>query len=378
MKKVTILSLHLGCGGAEQSICSLANQLVHYYDVEILSVYRLQDSPFFYLNQQVKLRYLTDFVPNNAIFRQMIEHRKYLPALFEGIKGLVLLAKKRKAVCSAIKKCDADIIISTRADFSKKAGKYRKNNCRLFAWEHNHPHGNSAVIRKVKKSCRNADALVCVGRGVAEIYRHEFANSQCRVIHIPNFCEEVPREDQLSTITGKHLLACGRLEPEKGFEDLIKAFKLLVKMDNDFSLTIVGDGSQREKLTRLAVSEGICDKISFPGTLTKNEINQLYCSSDLFVMTSHTESFGLVLLEAMSHGVPCIAFDSAEGACELIEDGQNGFLVKNRDCEELAKMIMTFFESSEEKKLRLGKNAVQTVSNYSSVKITELWRNLLG
>ena len=52
--------------------------------------------------------------------------------------------------------------------------------------------------------------------------------------------------------------------------------------------------------------------------------------SSIYLLTSYTESFGIVLIEAMSHGVPCIAFDSAEGARELIQSGQNGYLIKNR------------------------------------------------
>ena len=93
-------------------------------------------------------------------------------------------------------------------------------------------------------------------------------------------------------------------------------------------------------------------------------------------MTSYTESFGIVLIEAMSYGIPCISFTSAEGANDLITNGENGFLIENRNFDG---MIEKMSKLADNKKLRmeLGKNARNFSFNYSSDSIKKDWLDLL-
>jgi glycosyltransferase involved in cell wall biosynthesis len=112
------------------------------------------------------------------------------------------------------------------------------------------------------------------------------------------------------------------------------------------------------------------------GYLKKKELNELFHESSIYVMTSYTESFGIVLIEAMSHGIPCIAFTSAEGANDLITNDYNGYLIPNRD---FNKMIEKIEELTNNKKLRkeLGKNAREFSLKYSSDNIKKEWLELL-
>ena len=93
-------------------------------------------------------------------------------------------------------------------------------------------------------------------------------------------------------------------------------------------------------------------------------------------MTSFTESFGIVLIEAMSHGLPCIAFDSAEGACEIINSGKDGYLIKNRNYQAYIKKIEDLIEKKEER-IRIGKEAFKTSQKYTSYKVGKQWYQLL-
>ena len=93
-------------------------------------------------------------------------------------------------------------------------------------------------------------------------------------------------------------------------------------------------------------------------------------------MTSHTESFGIVLIEAMSHGIPCIAMDSAEGAREIINSGENGYLIKNRNYEMMVKKIEDLIKDRDER-LRLGDNARKSVEKYTSDAVGEEWFTLI-
>jgi len=98
--------------------------------------------------------------------------------------------------------------------------------------------------------------------------------------------------------------------------------------------------------------------------------------SSIYLMTSYTESFGIVLIEAMSHGVPCIAFSSAEGARELINSGENGYLIKNRNFEMFEKKIIDLIEDKEGRK-NIGKVARNGVKKYTGEVVKNDWFNLL-
>ena len=93
-------------------------------------------------------------------------------------------------------------------------------------------------------------------------------------------------------------------------------------------------------------------------------------------MTSFTESFGIVLIEAMSHGVPCIAYDSAEGAREIINSGDNGFLIKNRNIDAMLLKIKNLIENEKLRK-NVGKAARKSIDKYTSEVVGEEWFTLI-
>ena len=93
-------------------------------------------------------------------------------------------------------------------------------------------------------------------------------------------------------------------------------------------------------------------------------------------MTSFTESFGIVLIEAMSHGVPCIAYDSAEGAREIINSGENGYLIKHRNLEAMVKKIEDLIKDKDER-IKIGSQARESVKKYTSDVVSEEWFTLI-
>ena len=93
-------------------------------------------------------------------------------------------------------------------------------------------------------------------------------------------------------------------------------------------------------------------------------------------MTSYTESFGIVLIEAMSHGIPCLAFTSAEGANDLISNNENGYLIENRDFSEMVNR-MNELVNDKDKRIELGKNARETSLKYCKEIIQKEWCKLL-
>ena len=89
-------------------------------------------------------------------------------------------------------------------------------------------------------------------------------------------------------------------------------------------------------------------------------------------MASYTESFGIVLIEAQSFGIPCVAFDSARGALEIIEDSKNGYLIPDRNFEKMSEKLNLLIEDAGLRE-RLGKEARKNSLQYSEEVIQKLW-----
>ena len=97
--------------------------------------------------------------------------------------------------------------------------------------------------------------------------------------------------------------------------------------------------------------------------------------ASVFVLPSYTESFGLVILEAFAYGIPSVAFDSAQGASEIIENGWDGYLIKNRDKEQMAKRILELLKSYN-RRVVMGNNACKKAKQYTDKVVKKDWDDL--
>lgn len=375
MKKISILALHLGYGGIEKSIVALANLLCDRYNVEIVSSYKLYDRPVFDLDKRVSVRYLLgDLKPNRQEFMKALKSKKIITAFSEGIKSLKILRLRKKTMIEFIKRSDSDVIISTRDIFNTWLGDYANENVLKIGWEHNHFHGNDKYATNVINSCKNLDYLVVVSNDLQKYYSHKLDGKKCMCVYIPNSVDRVPKNT--SSLEEKRLVSVGRLSKEKGFIDLLKVYKKVLKTNPDWVLDIIGDGVERKSLEEYISKNNLDGKVTLHGFQGKDYIDKVLHKSSIYVMTSFTESFGIVLIEAMSHGIPCIAFSSAEGAREIINSGENGYLIKNRNHSAMIKKINDLINDYDER-VRLGKSARRGIKNFTSDVVKEEWITLI-
>lgn len=182
--------------------------------------------------------------------------------------------------------------------------------------------------------------------------------------------------EKLSSLTEKRIVSIGRLSREKGFTDLIEVFRLLHEKKPDWHLDIVGDGAERNKVVDMIYGYQLTNNVTVHGYLNRKEIDKLLSESSLYVMTSYTESFGIVLIEAMSYGIPCLAYTSAEGANDLIVNDQNGYLIENRDPDLMVEKLIELIDDPK-KRQYLGKNGRKTSLNYTPDRVKDSWHKLL-
>ena len=376
MKKLKILALQLNYGGIESCICNVANLLCDFYDIEIISIYKLLDHPAFKLDERIKVTYLTENIkPNGNEFKTAFKHLNFIKCFFIGLKSLHILYLKRHTLIKAVKESDGDIFLSTRIYINKILGRYGHGV--KIGWEHNHHHNDQKYIKTFMSSCQNLDKVILVSKSLKDYYEKLFTvnNLSCNCIYIPNFIDILP--ENKTNFDNKNLISVGRLSLEKGFIDLIDVYKLVDLGLGDTHLDIIGDGSEATNINNKIIDYNLTRKITMHGFQDKDYINNQYLNSALYLMTSYTESFGLVLIEAMAYGIPCIAYDSAEGANDIIQNNYNGYLIKNRNEHDMADAVIKLLSNRAELK-RLSNNARQTALKYTASSFKDKWLEVLG
>ncbi len=179
-----------------------------------------------------------------------------------------------------------------------------------------------------------------------------------------------------SECTEKNVISVGRLvKDQKGFDLLINAFSTIAAKCRDWTLTIVGDGEEKNNLNDLINRLKLNSQIRIePFT---NEIQKYYLNSSIFVSSSRWEGFGLVITEAMECGVPVIAFENS-GPKEIInKNNENGILVPRNNIDALGKAILDLIKD-EEKRKKISKNSIERAKDFSVENTIEKWNKLLS
>jgi colanic acid/amylovoran biosynthesis glycosyltransferase len=156
------------------------------------------------------------------------------------------------------------------------------------------------------------------------------------------------------------LITVGRLVPVKGYHVLIAALTLLKERGRHVRLSLVGDGPDRSSLERHVADAGLAGDVSFEGSCNQDRVKSLYNQADAFVLTSFAEGVPVVLMEAMSMGVPSIA-TNITGVPELVTNGVHGILVTPSDEEDLAGAIISLMDNPD-MRARFAKEAREKVS----------------
>ncbi|TFG45356.1 MAG: glycosyltransferase family 1 protein [Dehalococcoidia bacterium] len=177
---------------------------------------------------------------------------------------------------------------------------------------------------------------------------------------IPEYCDEK-----------LNILFVGRLEKRKGLNYLIDAFKKVHKVHPDTRLIVVGPGTRlRPKYEKMVRNAHLENDVVFTDSVSYDDLPRYYTTADIYCApaTGH-ESFGIVLLEAMSMGIPVVASNISGYASVLTHEGE-GLLVKPKNANDLAKAINILVEDRPLRE-KLGRQGLETVQNYSWEKVAK-------
>jgi len=164
--------------------------------------------------------------------------------------------------------------------------------------------------------------------------------------------------------SAKVILFVGRLVGTKGIMYLLKAFKSLSRDINHAYLLIIGKGPMESEIMKFSSETGIIDRVILGGYIENHILPKYYSLSDVLVLPSLYESFGLVLCEAMASGLPVVASDRVGAAQDLIKDGFNGRIVPAEDVESLAEALYSILRNPRVME-KMGRNSLCIIKNWT-------------
>ena len=345
-------------GGMERVLADKMNYLSERYGyaVSLMTVNQGNHAIPFSLNPQIK-----------HIDLGVRLHKQYE---YSGIKRYLihrqLVAQLKDGIRNALEQIDADVIICAKLDYVGVLNEVR-GKIPLIVESHTLCNADSyegvGLLRRLhileyKRHVRKADAVVTLTAGDAKDWR-EYNRNVCvipNVVHIND-------TNNYSDCSEKRIVFVGRFSKQKDFDSLLKIWSIVYSRHQHWTLDVYTDG-----------------EVHAPGIRVYKPVANImvkYCNSSMLLLTSLFEPFGLVLPEAMSCGLPVVAFDCPYGPADIISDGVDGFLIKNRDVQAFADRVCQLIEDKE-LRARMGQAAVKSALRYRAGLIMPKWKELFG
>ena len=373
-------------GGVQRVTAVISEALVNNYHVTIAtfdnpeikdtSLYQLADYP-------IKFRFISypriNPTKNKLCKTYSYLYRKILPKcrLTSDLYAHSSFPKERReALIKILHEEKYDAVIGVHAFLAIRLATIKKDlgNTKTIGWIHNSfeallregsPYLGIELKYHYGRQLQKLDEVVVLYQQDAELYQETFGFKPS-TIYNPLTLKPGPRSDGQQ----KKFLAVGRFSPmHKGFDLLIQAFALFAQKNQDWQLDIVGDGPEKDQLAQM-ISENNLEKRVKLHPFT-NEIQKYYSTASIYVLSSRWEGMPLVLVEAMSHGLPIIASDIP--TCQEVL-GDFGLFFKNGDIQELAQRLEDATHLDWQKK---SDEAIKIAQRFDINEIAEQWKLLL-
>ena len=372
---VFLLEHAWGIGGTIRTTFNLAGHLAEEAPVRIVSSRRSREEAYLEFPQGVEVSTLDDRTRPRGLAERVLAA---LPSLlvhpYDYTYPRVSLWTDWRLIRALRAIRDGDVLVGTRPAFNLVAARLAPPGVMTVGVENMHFHSHRPPLtREIKREYPRLDALVVLTDDDERDYRRMLEGAPTRIERIPNALPALG--GGVSSLDARVVVAAGRLTGQKGFDLLIRAWAGVAPSRPDWELKIFGDGKDREDLEGLIAELGLGGSVSLMGATTA--IGEEFARASLFALSSRFEGFGMVLVEAMSKGLPVVSFDCPRGPAEIIEDGVDGVLVPNGDVDALAAAIVEL-TGDPERLRRMAAAGLAKSRLYEIGPIADRWDRLLA
>ncbi|GII75201.1 hypothetical protein Sru01_01830 [Sphaerisporangium rufum] len=363
-----------GMGGTIRTVISQANHMADAgHEVEIVSVVRRRKNPQFAIDPRVRVITLADqragVSPDSTVRRVWRRVRGKIVPRGEFAAGY-FTERVEKAVIDYVTGLDGGVLVTTRPALNLISARRAPDHVVRVGQEHmNLATYKKGVREAIGRYYGGLDAVAVL----TETDRADFRRAVpgLRVERIPNAVHRIDRAR--SALTAPVMVAAGRLFTQKGFDLLIPAFAEVVKAHPDWRLRIFGSGPKKDMLQAMIDERGLGGAVTLMGRT--EHLDRELAAASAYVLSSRFEGLPMVMIEAMAHGLPIVAFDCPTGPRDVLTHGEDGLLVPPGDIAALAAGMRRVVEEPELRR-RLGGAAARTVRAYAPAVVMPTWEAL--
>lgn len=363
MKIVYVIHKYTNVGGTDRILSVKANYLVeHGYDVTIISLENGNKKPFFFFDPRIQFYHLDI---KDKSWRYANDFKRRVKDIFEEIHPDIAISMGVGQLPILLSKVEYNCKKILEFHFSK----YRRHY-KFAAWD-KYKWGrmvNNIIYYKLNKIARTYDKLV--------ILTHEDSESWTAVPQRTVICNPASIDTKtVSPLTTKRIVTIGRHAKQKGFDYLVDIWSKVEKDYPDWILTIYGSGRREKELRKKIQKLNLENRIELKSPTM--DIESVFADSAFYVMTSRHEGFPLVLTEAISSGLPAVAYACKCGPSDIIIDGEDGFLIKFLDERQFIEKMKLLLDDEELRK-RMGRAGYINSRRFKVEKIMPQWESLFA
>jgi glycosyltransferase involved in cell wall biosynthesis len=358
-----------GMGGTIRTTLTIAAHLADHRDVEVVSVYRRRDEPFFPFAPGLRVRALAPRAGLLARLPSLLIHPEDYAYPWCNLQTDIALLRW-------LRDPGAQVIVTTRPAFNLLAARLAPPGVVTVGQEHLHSAAHRPrLAADIRRHYPRLDALTVLTTDDERGYRALLAGAPTRVARIPNPLPASVGEPAPADRHSRTVIAAGRLNTQKGFDLLIEAFAAVAAQEPDWRLRIYGSGPERDRLQAQIDARALGGHVALMGRT--QHLGDAMAAASVFALSSRFEGFGMVIVEAMAHGLPVVSFDCPHGPHDIVRAGRDGVLVPAGDVGALATALLELIRDPGRREA-LGEAALRRSRAFSVATIGPDFEGLLA